>query len=221
MSKFIINKEAFIKVNAFKSKEDSRFYLQGVYITPATRGVYLIATCGHKLALWHDKTGTIEGKPQIIRVDKNLISSLKKDKITENIQITENEIALVDITWSWLQQKPFKEVTKKSSFNELSGFFIDGTFPDWERTFPSRSGKGQLIPIPIPSISVNAKYINEFALGERTTASVNFTFYGEKSPVVIRNYKFPEFLGLLMPIKNDSIEEHLFLKERREYKKAA
>ena len=34
MSKFIINKDAFIKVDAFKSKEDSRFYLQGVYITP-------------------------------------------------------------------------------------------------------------------------------------------------------------------------------------------
>ena len=143
MSKFIINKEAFIKVNAFKSKEDSRFYLQGVYITPATKGVYLIATCGHKLALWHDKTGTIEGKPQIIRVDKNLISSLKKDKITENIQITGNEIALVDIEQ--------KEVIKKSGFNDLSGFFIDGTFPDWERTFPTEN------PSAIPSISVNAK----------------------------------------------------------------
>ena len=207
MSKFIINKEAFIKIDAFKSKDDTRYLLQGVYITPATEGVYLIATCGHKLALWHDKTGTIEGKPQIIRVDKNLISSLKKDKITENIQITENEIALVDIDQG--------EVIKKSSFNELSGFFIDGTFPDWERTFPTEN------PSAIPSISVNAKYMTEFALGERTTASVNFTFYGEKSPVVIRNYKFPEFLGLLMPIRNDSIEEHSFLKQRREYKKAA
>ena len=213
MSKFIINKEAFIKVDAFKSKEDSRFYLQGVYITPATEGVYLIATCGHKLALWHDKTGKIEAEPgslpisQIIRVDKNIISSLKKDKITENIQITENEIALVDIKE--------EEVIKKSSFNELSGFFIEGSFPDWQRTFPTEN------PSAIPSISVNAKYMTEFALGERTTASVNFTFYGEKSPVVIRNYKFPEFLGLLMPIRNSSIEEHSFLKERREYKKAA
>ena len=207
MSKFIVNKEAFIKVDAFKSKDNSRYYLQGVYITPATEGVYLIATCGHKLALWHDKTGTIEGKPQIIRVDKNLISSLKKDKLTENIQITENEIALVDIKQ--------EEVIKKSSFNELSGFFVDGTFPDWERTFPTGS------PSAIPSISVNAKYMTEFALGERTTASVNFTFYGEKSPLVIRNYKFPQFLGLLMPIRNSSIEEHSFLKQRREYKKAA
>jgi len=206
MSKFIINKEAFIKVDAFKSKDDSRYYLQGVYITPATEGVYLIATCGHKLALWHDKTGTIEGKPQIIRVDKNLISSLKKDKITENIQITENEIALVDINQ-----------INKSSFNELSGFFIEGAFPDWKRTFPTEN------PSAIPSISVNAKYMTEFALGERTTASVNFTFYGEKSPVLIRNYKFPEFLGLLMPTmrRDDSFEEHPFLKERREYKKAA
>ena len=207
MSKFIINKEAFIKVNAFKSKDDTRYLLQGVYITPATEGVYLIATCGHKLALWHDKTGTIEGKPQIIRVDKNLISSLKKDKLTENIQITENEIALVDIKQ--------EEVIKKSSFNELSGFFVDGTFPDCQRIFPTGS------PSAIPSISVNAKYMTEFALGERTTASVNFTFYGEKSPLVIRNYKFPQFLGLLMPIRNSSIEEHSFLKERREYKKAA
>ena len=207
MSKFIINKEAFIKIDAFKSKDDTRYLLQGVYITPATEGVYLIATCGHKLALWHDKTGTIEGKPQIIRVDKNLISSLKKDKLTENIQITENEIALVDIKQ--------EEVIKKSSFNELSGFFVDGTYPDCQRIFPTGS------PSAIPSISVNAKYMTEFALGERTTASVNFTFYGEKSPLVIRNYKFPQFLGLLMPIRNSSIEEHSFLKQRREYKKAA
>ena len=187
MTKIQVSKDAFLKINAFIKKDDSRYYLQGVYIQTAPTGTYLVATDGHALGVWQDEcSGTIEGDSQIVRIDKTILDAIKKDKLATTLEITKNQVTCGD-----------------STFSNSEGFFVDGTFPDWKRIIPKEA------PKDIAQISFNPELLKPFSLNNKKSC-LAFTFYSDTSPILIHNTQHAEFFGLVMPVKNTDQQHSYF-----------
>lgn len=65
MTEIILKNPAFLAAaSLFVSKEETRYYLNGVLIEPAPQGgVFLVATDGHRLVCFHDPEGMTDAPP--------------------------------------------------------------------------------------------------------------------------------------------------------------
>ena len=99
ISTLSIDARAIPPLALFTAKNDIRYFLEGVCVFPhPERGVYVVATNGHCLAMWHDANGTTD-KQRIIRVTKGLVDAAKNGRRLGDRRLTiENDrIAIVEI----------------------------------------------------------------------------------------------------------------------------
>lgn len=66
-----INAALFRAVYSFVSNETTRYYLNGVFVTPAEEGVLMVATDGHMMAVAHDPLGVCPENGIILQTPKN------------------------------------------------------------------------------------------------------------------------------------------------------
>ena len=77
-TKIIINAKLALDMLPFISSEKSRYYLHGISVERAPiGGVIMVATDGYALGAMHDSEGYIQGPTQIVRLGKEVISSIK------------------------------------------------------------------------------------------------------------------------------------------------
>lgn len=95
------------------SKEEVRYYLKGVAIQANDKGVFIIATDGHR-ALAFRQSDSYRGQPIDIIIPTEIVNSLKTRE--ETVELSNGS--------QW-------------SLGNLLFNPIDGTFPDWRRIAPS------------------------------------------------------------------------------------
>lgn len=178
-----------VYMNRFVSKEQARYYLQGVYFEPD--GLKLISTDGHRIGIY-DNAFTVSEEAEgefnglIIKLNKEFLSELKSMKNKE-ITLTINTIS---------DNAP---VIIDGSFNQV-GIVIDAEYPHWQNVIPDESK-----PTPMTVIGVNPDYLKDFK-PDKNHYGVKMEFFTNKNgigyaPIKISVINMPEFTGYLMPVR--------------------
>lgn len=194
-------------ISLFVSTEKTRYYLHGFCVERhPVAGVLLIATDGHRMAIFHDAEGYLEGAAQII-VKANA-ASLKACKPPRG--------QVVDSWWCQVEG-----ATAKSSDSVLQiGFsadcgatitrpdatqhdcLIDGTFPDYRRVLPSDNAPADWSGKRLPSF--NPDYLASFGKvsaseGGKKMIAIHPSI--SEGPAIISTGR-ADFFGVLMPMRS-------------------
>lgn len=134
---FKVSAPLFLRALECASKEETRYYLQGVQVeaNPAG-GALMIATDGSKLVVICDPDGYCEGAG-IISADKAIRDACKPQRgmsVDPFLVGTGDRLGIAynrDIGPEALASDPGAFIAV-----QLRGAFIDGSFPDWRRVIP-------------------------------------------------------------------------------------
>lgn len=172
------------------STEETRYYLNGVYIT----GGAMVATDGHRLAgLRLDKTGDKDG---FILGSADIKKALQLAKLTKK-EAGKHVEELVAIVIEGNTIKIMLGEIEKAAF----GFKpIDGRFPDYRRVIPANCDDG------VAACSFNADYMVDFSkmaklLSGTKTSHIRLRSTGEGTPIFIDISGAREFTEVLMPVR--------------------
>lgn len=184
-----ISADLFRIAYACVSKEETRYYLNGVHIEPhPDGGVLLVSTDGHRMLCIHDPDGQSDGNG-IIRASKEFLGLCKSGKESPRRLVVSGSSATL------------REDTAPVAFQK--DCLIDGTFPAWRRVVPPT-------PDQWAPASFNAPYVAEFAkiataLAKATDSSSRAVRFVSKSPADPTIVLFPGMpaFGVLMPIRTD------------------
>ncbi|WP_176074337.1 hypothetical protein [Brucella intermedia] len=188
MSHIRINARLFRAAHVCVSTDATRYYLQGVQVEKhPVRGVFLVATDGHRMVIIHDESGSIEGESQIVRFDKTALALCKAAKSE-----TGDRTIVIDGASATIENR--LELPVGTAY----GVVIDGTFPDWRRV--ARPNLDSTAPA-----AYNPKYIADFGkIADELSGknSVAISIAGDTdSPALVR-FNFIDYAyGVLMPIR--------------------
>lgn len=186
-----------VKASYFKaaslcmSNEETRYYLNGVYIEPcAVGGVTLTATDGHRLVCIHDKDGTCD-KPAIVGLPKGALKSRCPDG-----EINVGEDGLF----------------RHGTFISLKSVLVDGAYPDY-RHVVLLTQKGGLGHKAAPAIK--GRYLSDFAKiasilqGQPDDQMPVRIMTGptDADPALVLFSATPEAFGIIMPMRAKSPPE--------------
>lgn len=138
-----INLDMLKATALFASKEQTRYYLNGVYIEMLPRGVRYVATNGHSLFACFDALPDYDP-------DNTLLGSMiiPLDKCVPFKKIKSADFAVMTGTLS----KP-----EVSYFDSRLGFTpVDGEYPNWRRFLPAPNFKTE------DNVTFNTEYLHAF-----------------------------------------------------------
>lgn len=116
--------------NVIASKEETRYYLQGVFIEATHERVFYVATDGHRLVAFHhaaEWNGDIEEKDRkfSVLIPSKVINGIKLYKAQNNAELkySEGDMSVI-----------------KQADGSIFGFeMLDATFPDWRCVVPEET----------------------------------------------------------------------------------
>ena len=189
MSKIVTLTAALKATIPFVSKEETRYYLNGVAFDHGL----LVATDGHKLAAIKPEFYTGADADLFIMpiaVIKQVVAVKSTRKVPLYVSIESGEVF-----WSATVKEGGEDSPALASFPFKP---IDGTFPDWRRVVP----KPDSFDKPVQA-AFNAAYLGEFkSLGESLKIYLN---NDANSPCIIRAKSLCfEAFGVLMPMRDSS-----------------
>jgi hypothetical protein len=190
--KVILKAEYARLIQPFIADEETRFYLNGFFVhKDRNEGVRIVATDGHRLAVFHDETGSCD-KPEgvIVKLDKYALAFFKRDQKWEPAEryLT---LHLKDSMGTITMGHPSEGAVVATVKVEI----IDGTFPEYERCMPSVSRKKRHV-----SHTYNLKQLAEFGKVVEGQAPLIRVIGGEREhdPALVLTQR-QDFFGLLMP----------------------
>lgn len=180
-------------VLSFKAQQDLRYYLNGIQVLPQEEGCLLVATDGHRLAIYHSKEA---------RCDKERILSITNadDKQIRKLRGKLNAVVTVEDEKSHLVVSD----TDGEKYIKPGLPLIDGRYPEWQRVVPPISEL-----TPGLQAFVDARYIAALAdvIPSRFPGALRF-FHDRRDPlhnaVIARVTGQPELMVVIMPMKGDS-----------------
>jgi DNA polymerase-3 subunit beta len=156
-------------------KEQTRYYLNGVYMHATREGVHFVATDGHRLARVTIPTSddySLSLSPVILPTDFVAAAIKATSKRSQG-----NRLATMQIEPGTIR---FCPADAKTVDDTIEATPIDGTFPDYLRVVPSGSPKYGVISIPAEQFgqAVNAvtDYCTSNARDARNGAIVRLAF---------------------------------------------
>lgn len=115
------------------SKEETRYYLRGVYVEPHhVKGVTMVATDGHKLIVLHDESGVADESAIINLGDALKLCKPKRGERGRDVRIGTGES---DATICETFEDKDGTLTD-TPLGMAYGVRIDGSFPDYRRVVP-------------------------------------------------------------------------------------
>lgn len=221
-----IDANLFRLAYAAVSTEETRYYLNGVYIEAhPVAGAIMVSTDGHRMVVVHDPEGQCS-EAAIVKLPRFALAECKSPKTSKAKRWLTIEPALpgtATVEDETLGKKP-DDLAVIQPVVTVSRVVIDGTFPEWRRvvpyavTEPSRAGPA----------AFNAKYLKEWgALGAEigkligNTPEMRIELSDGASPAVIR-WAMPNIFGIQMPMRS-GIKGYLpeFMKQQPEAQMAA
>lgn len=163
-----VNADIYRIAAAFISSEETRYFLQGVFIEPSDAGgATLTATDGHRLFTAHDPQAVIDRDAPgvILRLTDTAAKSCKAKRNESNGRVIEIDptpmpgIARIIV--------PDHDGVPAETVATSEHCLIDGTFPDWRFVLPKQqpvSGVGSFEP----------KYLASFAAAGDELAKLGF-----------------------------------------------
>ena len=186
----IVNAEMFRTAHAFVSKEETRYYLQGVYVHKhQLAGVLLVVTDGHRMLVIHDKDGSTDLDGVIVKLDKDALAKCKADRR--------------EIGSRKLRIEGDGEVTVLADGGETPvasyrNCIIDGTFPDYTRVVP-RETSGE-------PATFNGHYLGDFGKASQELSGLKSGGFrileNGDDPALIRFTSADHAFGVLMPMRD-------------------
>lgn len=207
MTTYTINPNELEAVALAASTEQTRYYLNGVFIERYADGtIALIATDGHRMASVRAKLTKQPAESFIlgsadIKKALQLVKSAKKEfsRVVHNFIKVVIDVDGLDLLISVvLMDKELSEtINTVGTFNTKA---IDGTFPDYRRIVPSKDGEGAY------HISFNCAYMNAFGsmvklLTGNKCEQVSIQNTGISNPMIITIPGCADFVGILMPMR--------------------
>lgn len=207
MSIVKIDAGLFRIVHTAVSTEETRYYLNGVYIEPhADGGALLVATDGHRLLAAHDPLASCQ-ESSIVQLPKEALALCKRPKTVDRRELvidTQNAVATIN------NIKPADAGATEPVAEMIAAFqanVIDGTFPDWRRVTPTELLDKNAADSP----AFNGLYLKAFGnlameIGKHSglqTVAMRMSISDGHSPVVIRWSGQPNIFGVLMPMRDD------------------
>lgn len=197
----------------FVSKEETRYYVNGVYIEPAETGVLAVATDGHRVVAVHDAAGFIE-RPAIIRAKARDLAwfrhaydaTLSADSIGERATNTRGPAPVPDdLRCERSIMRPIVATFTLPDGGAAAVHLdeIDAEFPDWRHAFPTHFPRGGVLP------AFQARYLAAFDGLARVggfVGAVRIIARGEAAGAVVvpaAGSHWP-WVGVLMPIRAEA-----------------
>lgn len=203
-----VSADLFRIVAAYRSTDDSRFYLQGVYVQPhPCGGAYLVATDGHRMLVVYDASAECT-EAAIIACPSDLLRAAKSKPVRQRRRgagaqdgepMGPRMLAIVD-------NQAIIFCDGIEVHRGVAPASIDGTFPDWRRVVPTidsvPASERSLSPAFAPA------YLEAFgetgrALAEHfdTKAPVRIVPCGQSAAIVLFD-NCREAFGVLMPMRS-------------------
>jgi len=198
MAKFQFRADQFRAASLIVSKEETRYYLNGVHVEPDPNGgIFMVATDGHKLSCFHDPYGHAD-RPTILTCDfkSPALKEKRGDPTYRRVHVDGTDAtlhAIGDATEDYLWTSA---PVDRMMFEE-----IDGAFPDWRRVVPldvdpSESGvfsfNGNYLKTIIDSVKIlSSDRATQLEIFQKTPTD----------PAVIRCSSAPGALYVIMPIR--------------------
>lgn len=177
-----INLRVLAAASAFASKDETRYYLNGVCLEIDERGVTYVATDGHRLIAYRDDL--LPDAPDNLLIGVFIIPTVhcKPYKIGK-----EDEA----------QAKIFGHgrLTISHAMVDLTFVPIDGVFPDWRRVLPRTAPTGAASQFDLKKIATFKKFADELGI------SSPFVAHNGEGPAYLWFSGYPHVLGTMMPFR--------------------
>ena len=175
MLKITVKKSYVEYLSRFTSKEESRYYLNGLFFDKQDN--VLAATDGHRLGYIENgftADSDMAESGYIVKFNKQALSLLKSFKHAEEFEV------IID--------------DNKASLNiwgsQMSLELIDASYPDWRRVTHDESQA-------VTEIGLDGGYVKDFMIKK----PLKLSFCGTTAPIRVEVPEIPEFKGLLMPCR--------------------
>jgi hypothetical protein len=196
----------FLAAYTCVSTEETRYYLQGVFVTPAVdpatgRGVLMVATDGHRMALVYDANGRAD-HGRIIRLDpKSKALKLARGESARVLHIdglAKGAHATARVMSGYTGGKHAPVDLDVIRLDE-----IDGAFPDWTRVLPQGPVEGIAVHA---GQTFNPDYLAGFgkafkALTGNRVGSFSIAQPSAGSPAWIWDNNLPHVRFICMPMR--------------------
>ena len=187
---------------AFVAKEETRYYLHGVFIEPCkSGGVQMTATDGTRLFCVRDEfgqadqSGIVRLSPEAMKLCRSKANTATRVRIEGQDATIERQ---VETTEDW---QPIG----------LSGkVFIVGIFPDYRRIVPTRIKRGATNPGHswfagrLAASFADAAMELEKLSGRGSTAALCWRASDAESPALVLFGASPHAFGVLMPVRGNT-----------------
>ena len=206
MSKAIVNLLALKATNLAVSTEETRFYLQGVFIDIQPRNVTYVATDGHIMFVYRDELK--EPRPaKVYEKDKypsGIAPGEPDNELTGSWIIPSNVIKGLKLPKRGPQMATLegktgeRRLTLELPEGQSIGFeAIDGTFPDWKRVIPSEIDPAAPVQVYNPHFLVTM-----WKIGETLGIGNPMIHHNGVRPALLQYGNVENALGLIMPMRD-------------------
>lgn len=190
-------------LSPFIPKTDIRHYMCGLRVERAAdkdKGIYLVATNGHMLAVYYDPDGQIvgdEGRGCILRLTPAMLSAARARR---------HELKVVVSGLRASVATDFGGDAHDNSVTETyimpGNPYVNGTYPEWRNVLPVFNRLSGSV-----HVEVQPKYLAVFAglcshkfAGMKLWQSVDNSF----GALVVQLPEHPNFVGIVMPFRLDA-----------------
>ncbi len=191
-----INPGRFAFLANFASTEDTRFYLNGVYIEPhPAGGVVMVATDGHVMGVAHDPDGSCDAPAIISTQRKPAAIFLPPAPIRDRCRLELTRSAeLGGDRYLATRTGPTPKASGAVGIVEV----IDGVFPPWRGVVPWAL---MADPTPMLAGTFNGQLLSRFAAPyAHCDAALELRQRAAGDAALVIRDELPWFVGVIMPM---------------------
>lgn len=178
-----INLRVLAAAVAFASKEETRYYLNGVCVEFEPRAATYVATDGHRLIAYRDE---LAGEQDNLLLGTFIIPTPH----CKPFKLPKDDDGLAKIFG-----EDGKRLTMAHNFVDVTFAPIDGTFPAWREALPKGAASGELAQFNLDYLATFRKFAKATDMGENPSIAHN----GAK-PAFVWFASSDHVVGMIMPM---------------------
>lgn len=168
---------------AFASKDEARYYLNGVCLEIDARSVTYVATDGHRLIAYHDEKQDPEA-PDNLLIGKFIIPTAH----CKPHKLEKDDVGEAKIFGSG-------RLTIAHDYCDVTFLPIDGVYVDWRKTIPKTAASGVLAQFNLDYLAAFKKFAGALDQG------MPFVAPNGEGPALVWFSRCPHCFGIVMPTK--------------------
>lgn len=183
------------------STEQTRYYLNGVFVTKRNDQVVLVATDGHIMAIEHDPFAECE-KPAILATGaiKQIVAASKlfEKSLGKNLSKMIKRQIFVEVATDDSRRVVLRAGSGMQAVSIVGSIIVDGSFPDWTRVIPQVTAENTAIANPF-----NPELLERLARtipDQEREPKIQMFQNGCDAPIAVRSVE--DWCGVLMPMCN-------------------